>query len=133
MCSGRCTEGGSSESMQCVWKKGGCELNPLCNMWLLGAQAMFVSVRKFGESGTGFLCKMCTTDVFHFEDVELECVEEFAYLGDMLNDTGGVEQAVAARVRAAWMKFRELGGILCTRGASLIMKALCIGHVFAAC
>ena len=27
----------------------------------------------------------------------------------MLNDTGGVEQAVAARVGAAWMKFRELG------------------------
>ena len=34
-------------------------------------------------------------------------------MGDMLNDTGGVELAVAARVRAAWMKFRELGGILC--------------------
>ena len=53
----------------------------------------------------------------------------FAYLGDMLNDTGGVEQAVAARVRAAWMKFRELGGILCTRGASLRMK----GFVYKAC
>ena len=52
-------------------------------------------------------------DEFRFEDVKLECVGEFAYLGDMLNDTGGVEQAVAARVRAAWMKFRELGGILC--------------------
>ena len=26
----------------------------------------------------------------------------------MLNDTGGEEQAVAARVRAVWMKFREL-------------------------
>ena len=26
---------------------------------------------------------------------------------------------LAARVRAAWMKFRELGGMLCTRGASL--------------
>ena len=36
-----------------------------------------------------------------------------AYLGDILNDTGGVEQAAAARVRAAWMKFRELGEILC--------------------
>ena len=36
-----------------------------------------------------------------------------SYLGDMLNDTGEVEQAVAARVRAAWMKFRELGEILC--------------------
>ena len=52
-------------------------------------------------------------DEFRFKDVKLECVYEFAYLGDMLNDTGGVEQDVAARVRAAWMKFRELSGILC--------------------
>ena len=51
----------------------------------------------------------------------------------MLKDAGRVEQAVAARVRAAWMKFRELGGMLCTRGASLRMKVLCIRHVFAAC
>ena len=28
---------------------------------------------------------------FHFEDVKLECVCKFAYLGDMLNDTDGVE------------------------------------------
>ena len=40
----------------------------------------------------------------------------------MLNDTGEVEQA--ARVRAVWMKFRELGGILCMRGASLRMKGV---------
>ena len=40
----------------------------------------------------------------------------------MFKDTGGVEQAVATRVRAAWMKFRELGGILCMQGASLRMK-----------
>ena len=52
-----------------------------------------------------------------------------AYLGDMLNDTGGVKQAVATRVRAAWMKFRELGGILCTRGVSLRMK----GAVYKGC
>ena len=32
MCSGWCTEGGSSGSMQCVLKEGGCELNPLHNM-----------------------------------------------------------------------------------------------------
>ena len=76
----------------------------------------------------GFVCKVCraggrkSADEFHFEDVKLECVYEFAYLGDMLNDTDGVEQAVATRVRAAWMKFRELGGILCTREASLRMK-----------
>ena len=61
--------------------------------------------------------------------MKLECVYEFAYLGDMLNDTGGVEQAVATRVRATWMTFRELGGILCMRGASLRMK----GVVYKAC
>ena len=63
-------------------------------------------------------------DEFRFEDVELECVAEIVYLGDMLNDTGGVEQAVAARVRAVWMKFRELGGILCLQEASLRMKSV---------
>ena len=78
----------------------------------------------------GFVCKVCraggrkAADEFHFEDVKLECVYEFVYLGDMLNDTGGVEQAVAARVRADWMKFGELSGILCTRGASLRMKGV---------
>ena len=64
------------------------------------------------------------TDEFHLKDVKLECIYEFAYFGDMLNDTGGVEQAVVARVRAAWMKFRELGRILCTRGVSLRMKGV---------
>ena len=39
------------------------------------------------------------------------------YLGDMLNDTGGVEHAVAARVKAAWMKLREFGRILCMQWA----------------
>ena len=64
------------------------------------------------------LCEVCraggrkAAEEFYFEDVKLECVCEFVYLGDMLNDTGGVEQAVATRVRAALMKFGELGGIL---------------------
>ena len=70
----------------------------------------------------GLVCKVCraggrkAAGEFRFEDVKLESVYEFAYLGDMLNDTRGVEQAVAAMVRAVWMKFRELGGILCMRG-----------------
>ena len=71
-------------------------------------------------------------DEFHFNDVKLEYACKFAYLGDMLNDTGGIEQAVAAGVRAVWMKFRELDGILFTRGATL-RKVLYIRHVFTAC
>ena len=59
----------------------------------------------------GFVCKMCRDGgrkaaEFRFEDVELEFVGKFAYIGDMLNDTGGVEQTVAARVTAVWMKIR---------------------------
>ena len=53
-CARWCTKGSSSGSMQCVWKEGGCELNPLWNMWLLGTRVMFRSARKFGKSGTGF-------------------------------------------------------------------------------
>ena len=47
------------------------------------------------------LCTVCragrrkAVDEFRLEDVKLECICEFMYLGDMLNDTGGVKQAVA--------------------------------------
>ena len=49
----------------------------------------------------------------------------FVYLGDMVNDTDGVEQAVVVRVRATWMKFRELDEILCTQGVSLSEDESC--------
>ena len=44
--------------MQCVWKEGGCELNPLRNMWLLDTWVMFRIARKFDESGR-VLCAKC--------------------------------------------------------------------------
>ena len=72
-----------------------------CGYWVhkqcLGVQGSLVRVAQ------GFVCKdggRQAADEFRFEDVELECVGEFAYLCNMLNDTGGVEQAVAARVTA---------------------------------
>ena len=74
--------------------------------------------RSLARVAQSFVCKMCrgggrkAADEFCFEDVELECVGEFAYLGNMLNETGKIKQALSARVRA-WMKFRELDGLLC--------------------
>ena len=89
-----------------------------CGYWVHGQCS---EVRgSLARVAQGFVCKVCrcgrrqAADEFHFEDLELECVGEFAYLGNILNDTGEVEQAVAARMRAVWMKFREFGGILCT-------------------
>ena len=59
------------------------------------------------------MCAKCVELKEEKQLIKLKCVYEFAYLGDMLNDTGGMEQAVATRVKAAWMRFRELGGVLC--------------------
>ena len=84
MCLGWCTEGGSSGSMQCVWKENGCDLNPL-RYWVHGR---YSGVRgSLARVAQGFMCKVCRAggrkkaDEFHFKDVKLECVCEFAYLG----------------------------------------------------
>ena len=86
-----------------------------CGYWVHGqCSGVQGSLSRVAQ---GFVCKVCRAGgrkaaaEFHFENVKLECVYEFAYLGDMLNGAGGVEQA--ARARAAWMKFRDLGGIMC--------------------
>ena len=66
--------------MQCVWKEGGCELNPLCNMWLLGHRRCSGVRGSLARVAQGFVCKVCragerkAADEFHFEDVKLECV-----------------------------------------------------------
>ena len=53
------------------------------------------------------------------QDIELERVDKFCYLGDMI---GGAGDAVRAHVKGAWAAFRELCPILTVRGASLRMK-----------
>ena len=74
------------------------------------------------QEGHRVLCAKCAkvegqrqlmsfTLIMSREDV---FVGQFAYLGDMLNDTGRVKQTVVTRVREAEMKSRQLGGILCT-------------------
>ena len=67
-------KGGSSRPMQCVWKEGECELNPRHNMWLLGAQAMFGSVRKFGERGTEFCVQSVKRWREAADEFRLECL-----------------------------------------------------------
>ena len=59
----------------------------------------------------------------------IESVEEFCYLGEMLN-CGGVAGATSrVRVGCAWKKFRELNPILTARGASLKLKGKkCSAH-----
>jgi len=56
------------------------------------------------------------------QDAELERVDKFCYLGDMIGAEGGAGDVVRARVKGAWATFRELCPIRTVRGVSLRMK-----------
>ena len=59
-----------------------------CDYWVHG-QSLGV-VGSLAKVAQGFVCKVCrgegrqAVDEFCFEDVELECVGKFLYLGDMV-------------------------------------------------
>src|SRR6478609_1613655 len=63
------------------------------------------------------------------QDRELERVDKFCYLGDLIRAEGGAGDTVSACVKGAWAAFRELCPILTVRGASLRMK----GRLYSAC
>ena len=58
-----------------------------------------------------------------------EIVDNFFYLGDMLDSNGGAELAATKHVQTGWSKFWELSPFLSSRVPSLKMK----GRVFDAC
>ena len=53
---------------------------------------------------------------------EVETVNGFCYLGDRLNDSGGCEAAVTARIRFGWVRFKECGELLIGNRFSLRIK-----------
>ena len=56
-------------------------------------------------------------------------MDKFCYLGDMIGNGGGAEEATRTRVRGAWGKFTELTPMLMWRGTSLKMK----GKIYRIC
>src|SRR2546425_1389079 len=60
---------------------------------------------------------------------ELEIVDKFCYLGDVIGKGGGAEEASRARVGCAWGKFRDLRRLLTVKRASLRVK----GKIYRAC
>ena len=88
-----------------------------------------------------FKCSTCTNglppvaedcrEISLSDGAKLECVSRFCYLGDMLGEGGGCEEALRTRVKCAWGKFRELAPVLTSRGASFHQEVhtacYCIG------
>ena len=60
---------------------------------------------------------------------EVETVNEFCYLGDRLNASGGCEAVVTARVRIGWVRFRKHGKLLLKNRFPLRME----GTVYRCC
>ena len=56
-------------------------------------------------------------------------VEQFCYLGDVVDGEGGSERAVRSRVSTAWMRWRELASLLCNRSIPICHRA----RVYEAC
>jgi len=52
----------------------------------------------------------------------LEVVDKFCYLGDMLSVDGDADAAVEARIRMQWNKFRQSVTLLTNRDISLISR-----------
>ena len=63
------------------------------------------------------------------DNKEIDVVDKFCYLGDMISAEGGAEESIATRIRCGWKKFRELLPLLTTKGFSLRSK----GAFYQAC
>jgi len=59
----------------------------------------------------------------------LEVVDKFCYLGDMLSVDGDADAAVEARIRIGWNKFRQLVPLPTNRYMSLIRR----GRLYSSC
>ena len=63
------------------------------------------------------------------DDVDLDVVPSFCYLGDMLSAGGGCDLAIKARCRSAWAKFKSLLPVLTSKHLALKTR----GHLFSTC
>ena len=77
-----------------------------------------------------FICRGCVipvtgtgcTSVDIGANANLELVDKFCYLGDMLSVDGDADAAVETRIRIGWNKFRHLVPLLTNNDISLNMR-----------
>jgi hypothetical protein len=106
---GVCSKGVGSNAVMCTQ----------CNKWV-HARCSGIRGRLTAVVATQYVCKTCTTGNINKPSLSniqvdgaiLEAVQTFCYLGDVLECNGGSSAAVTARIRRAWMKWRELAPVL---------------------
>jgi len=105
---GVCGRGVGSNSIQCT----------SCKKWVhkkcSGIKGSMYKVMK------SFICRGCSnpvistchTSVAIGDSTNLEVVDKFCYLGDMLSVDGDADAAVEARIRIGWNKIKQLVPLL---------------------
>ena len=56
------------------------------------------------------------------EGDNIEVVDRFSYLGDVIGTEGGAQEAVTSRIRSVWKKFKEVSNVICGRSISLKVR-----------
>jgi len=62
-------------------------------------------------------------------NANLELVDKFCYLGDMLSVDGDADTALETRIRIGWNKFRQLVSLLTNKDMSLKVR----GRLYSSC
>jgi len=62
-------------------------------------------------------------------NANLELVDKFCYLGDMLSVDGDADASVETRIRIGWNKFRQLVPLLTNKDISLTVR----GRLYSSC
>ena len=62
------------------------------------------------------------TESLTIENDNLDVVDKFCYLGDMISAGGGAEGSILTRIRCGLKKFRELLPVLTSKGFFLLSK-----------
>ena len=99
-----------------------------CNKW---CHKRYTGLSSFAGISS-YVCPVCSgtlqrpvfpDDSLAMDNGTIEEVEEFCYLGDMLDSEGGAERAVRHRISIAWFKWRELSSLLSNRAIPLKHRA----------
>ena len=99
------------------WEETPCSVqnvNTGCTRGVLGGHGSLSQEKDF-------TCKKCIPGVL-FEDEDkmitldgdnIEEVDRFSYLGDVISTEGGAQEAVTSRIRLSWKKFKEVSNVVC--------------------
>ena len=108
-------------------------LCPACKCWV---HSKCSGLKGQLAKAANFVCSQCSSgavaDRNHVEKVmlagsNLEVVDKFCYLGDMLDAGGGAESSTVTRVRSGWKKFRELLPLKVKGDAACICSVMLYG------